>query len=152
MQITPNPTTFTGMGQSISYTTLTNTGTVSLNGPYAVSNDKVASVDCSAAHSPLTVGQSTTCVGSRTTVAGDVTAVSLTNSATATASDGTQTITSNIATTTVTLQIPSGPITIDYVYDPLQRLTEANYSNGDYYHYATMPSATARRKRRKSVR
>lgn len=27
-------------------------------------------------------------------------------------------------------------MTIDYVYDPLYRLTEANYSNGDYYHYA----------------
>jgi len=32
--------------------------------------------------------------------------------------------------------IPSGPITINYVYDPLHRLTEANYSTGDYYHYA----------------
>jgi len=24
---------------------------------------------------------------------------------------------------------------IDYVYDPLNRVKEANYSNGDYYHY-----------------
>jgi RHS repeat-associated protein len=32
-------------------------------------------------------------------------------------------------------QGPSGPMTIDYVYDGLNRLTEANYSNGDYYHY-----------------
>lgn len=32
-------------------------------------------------------------------------------------------------------QIPPGPITINYVYDPLYRLTEANYSNDDYYHY-----------------
>jgi YD repeat-containing protein len=30
---------------------------------------------------------------------------------------------------------PQGPITIDYVYDPLNRLTEANYSNNDYYYY-----------------
>jgi RHS repeat-associated protein len=30
---------------------------------------------------------------------------------------------------------PQGPIIINYVYDPLNRLTEANYSNGDYYHY-----------------
>ena len=30
-------------------------------------------------------------------------------------------------------QIPSGPLTINYVYDPLNRLTEANYLNGDYY-------------------
>jgi len=26
-------------------------------------------------------------------------------------------------------------VTIDYVYYPLKHLTEANYSNGDYYHY-----------------
>jgi RHS repeat-associated protein/CSLREA domain-containing protein len=31
--------------------------------------------------------------------------------------------------------IPSGPITINYVYDPLNRLTQANYSNDDHYHY-----------------
>lgn len=30
---------------------------------------------------------------------------------------------------------PSGPVIIDYVYDPLNRLTQANYSTGDYYHY-----------------
>jgi RHS repeat-associated protein len=39
--------------------------------------------------------------------------------------------------------IPGGfataEVTIDYVYDPLYRLTEANYSNGDYYHYAYDP-------------
>ena len=28
-----------------------------------------------------------------------------------------------------------GALTINYEYDPLYRLTEANYSNGDYYHY-----------------
>jgi RHS repeat-associated protein len=32
-------------------------------------------------------------------------------------------------------QQQSGPVTIDYVYDPLYRLTEANYSTGDTYHY-----------------
>ncbi len=29
----------------------------------------------------------------------------------------------------------SSAVTINYDYDPLYRLTEANYSNGDYYHY-----------------
>ena len=29
----------------------------------------------------------------------------------------------------------SSPFTLSYVYDPLNRLNEANYSNGDYYHY-----------------
>jgi len=28
-----------------------------------------------------------------------------------------------------------GQVTIDYVYDPLYRLTEANYSDGQYFHY-----------------
>ncbi len=27
-------------------------------------------------------------------------------------------------------------VTIDYTYDPLNRLTAADYSTGDYYHYA----------------
>ena len=26
-------------------------------------------------------------------------------------------------------------VTIDYIYDSLYRLTEANYSNDDFYHY-----------------
>ncbi len=38
-------------------------------------------------------------------------------------------------TSTPTLP-PLGPVTINYAYDPLYRLTEANYSTGDYYHYA----------------
>ena len=29
----------------------------------------------------------------------------------------------------------SGPITITYDYDPLNRLTDANYSDGTYYTY-----------------
>jgi YD repeat-containing protein len=29
----------------------------------------------------------------------------------------------------------SSAVTINYVYDPLYRLKEANYSTGDYYHY-----------------
>ena len=37
-------------------------------------------------------------------------------------------------TSTPTMQ-PAGPLTIDYVYDPLYRLTSADYSTGDFYHY-----------------
>ncbi|HUI87278.1 MAG TPA: DUF6531 domain-containing protein [Anaerolineales bacterium] len=33
------------------------------------------------------------------------------------------------------IPIPSGPITINYTYDPLNRLTAADYSYGAYYHY-----------------
>jgi len=32
-------------------------------------------------------------------------------------------------------QVPSGPVTINYTYDPLNRLTAADYSTGDTYHY-----------------
>ena len=38
-------------------------------------------------------------------------------------------------TSTPTLPPVQTSSTIDYLYDPLNRLTEANYSNGDYYHY-----------------
>ncbi|MEW5938462.1 MAG: RHS repeat-associated core domain-containing protein [Chloroflexota bacterium] len=31
--------------------------------------------------------------------------------------------------------IPTGLVTITYAYDPLQRLTSADYSTGEYYHY-----------------
>ena len=41
------------------------------------------------------------------------------------------TLTPNATPTTV----PSGPVTIDYTYDPLYRLTAADYDSGDYYHY-----------------
>ena len=44
-------------------------------------------------------------------------------------------ITPTLPPTFTSTPIPSGPITISYVYDPLHRLTEANYSNGNYYHY-----------------
>ncbi|HLO31533.1 MAG TPA: SBBP repeat-containing protein, partial [Anaerolineales bacterium] len=136
LQITANPTSFTSAGQTITYTyTLTNTGTVALTGPYGVSDDKVSSVDCSAAQSPLGVGASTTCAGSYTTTPADVTAGSVTDTATATASAGVQNVTSNTATATVTLQIPSGPVTITYDYDLLNRLTGAEYSTGDTYTY-----------------
>jgi RHS repeat-associated protein len=34
---------------------------------------------------------------------------------------------------------PMGPVTIDYTYDPLRRLTAADYSTGDYDHYTYDP-------------
>jgi RHS repeat-associated protein len=43
--------------------------------------------------------------------------------------------TSTFTPTPTGTPIPSGPVIIDYVYDPLNRLTEANYSTSDYYHY-----------------
>ncbi len=47
----------------------------------------------------------------------------------------TSTTTSTSTATHTAIPIPPEPVTIDYAYDPLYRLTEANYSTGDYYHY-----------------
>jgi hypothetical protein len=108
LQITPNPTSYNGVGQFIVYTyTLTNSGSGPLNGPYLVSDNKVSSVDCSTATSPLAVGASTTCVGSYQTTQADVNNGNIVNSASATASDGTQTITSNSAMAVV--YVPGAP-------------------------------------------
>ena len=46
--------------------------------------------------------------------------------------------TPSVSPTPAVTSTPSGGTTqstINYVYDPLYRLTEANYANGDYYHY-----------------
>ena len=42
------------------------------------------------------------------------------------------------------VEIPGGvggpvSVTIDYTYDPLHRLTAADYSTGDYFHYSYDP-------------
>jgi RHS repeat-associated protein len=47
----------------------------------------------------------------------------------------TATTTATSTATHTAIPIPPEPVTIDYVYDPLYRLTAANYSTGDYYHY-----------------
>jgi len=47
----------------------------------------------------------------------------------------TQTATITPTATATQPPFPQGPITINYIYDDLYRLTEANYSTGDYYHY-----------------
>jgi hypothetical protein len=46
------------------------------------------------------------------------------------------TVTPSHTFTPTATPLPSGPVTINYIYDPLNRLTAANYSTGDYYHYA----------------
>jgi len=49
-------------------------------------------------------------------------------------STNTATFTSTATFTATPTPVPT-TVTIDYIYDPLNRLTEANYSTGDYYHY-----------------
>jgi uncharacterized repeat protein (TIGR01451 family) len=106
--ITPNPISFTGVGQFIVYTyTITNTGDRPLIGPYIVSDSKVTFVDCAPATSPLPIGASTTCVGSYATTQADMDTGHIINSASITASDGTQVVTSNSAMAVV--YVPGAP-------------------------------------------
>ena len=78
---TPNPATYTGAGETINYGyTLTNTGNVAINS-ITVTDDKVATVTCPA--TTLAVGANMTCAGSYVITAADVSAGSVTNTATA---------------------------------------------------------------------
>lgn len=109
-----NPT-IAGQGTVVTYTyTLTNTGNVSLTAPYTISDNKIASVNCSSATTPLPPGASTTCTATYTVTANDVAAGSITNSATARANFGGTPILSNQASATVltsvlTLQVSANP-------------------------------------------
>jgi uncharacterized repeat protein (TIGR01451 family) len=103
---TANPTTYAGAGQSITYSyVVTNTGTLALAGPVTVSDDK-ATVTCPNVNTVgnnnanLDPGESITCTATYVTTAADVTAKSVTNTATATV-DGTN---SNQATATINLR------------------------------------------------
>ena len=108
LQITPNPVTYTGVGQFIVYTyTLRNTGSVPLYGPYVIADNRVTFVDCAPATSPLVVGASTSCVGSYATTQTDMNTGNIINSASATGSDGTQIVTSNSAMAVV--YVPGAP-------------------------------------------
>ncbi|MEJ5241413.1 MAG: TadE/TadG family type IV pilus assembly protein [Anaerolineales bacterium] len=98
-----NPTQYSYVGQVINYTyTLTNTSSTSLTSPYTVSDNKIPSVNCSGAISPLAPGASTTCTATYTITQADLDAGFVTNQATATARAGSNTVTSNQATTTIT--------------------------------------------------
>ena len=103
---TANPTFFIGSGQNITYTyTLTNTGTVVLTSPYTISDNRVlpGNINCAGATSPLNPGESTTCTGTYTTTAADVTARFVTNTASASAAYGLFTIPSNSTSATINL-------------------------------------------------
>jgi RHS repeat-associated protein len=61
-----------------------------------------------------------------------------TNTPTSTPTDtatSTATATPTATATFTPTAIPSGPVTINYSYDPLNRLVAADYLTGDYYHY-----------------
>ncbi len=83
---------------------------------------------------PLTLTPSDTPIPSDTPTVTFTPSQTLTPSQTFTPSF-TPTLTNTPTLTSTPGQPPQGPVTITYEYDPLYRLTEANYSTGDYYHY-----------------
>jgi uncharacterized repeat protein (TIGR01451 family) len=100
---TATQSSYDGSGQEIDYTyTLTNTGNVTLVGPFSVSDDK-GPVDCGTTTSStiLAPGKSITCTAKYITKQSDVDAGSVTNKATATGYQGTTAVTSAEATVTV---------------------------------------------------
>ncbi|HEY0157135.1 MAG TPA: IPTL-CTERM sorting domain-containing protein [Thermoanaerobaculia bacterium] len=96
--------TFTSAGDQIDYTyQVSNSGVAPLEGPVAVTDDKIASVSCAAVTTAgdsdnfLETGEAVTCTGAYLATAADVTVGFVTNTATATA-DG---VTSNSDSETV---------------------------------------------------
>ena len=98
---TATPATFALPGQVIVYEyVLTNSGNVTLQGPFTVTDDKVAVVTCPNQAS-LAPAASLTCTANYTTTAGDVAAGSVTNSATAEGSFDGNPVGSNQAQATI---------------------------------------------------
>jgi uncharacterized repeat protein (TIGR01451 family) len=104
-----NPTTYTAVGDVITYTyVLKNTGNVTLHGPFVVTDNKISgTITCATSSVTLAPGATLpgTCTATYTIQAGDVNASftgSVTNKATGTAKDPKEnTVTSNEATATV---------------------------------------------------
>jgi hypothetical protein len=98
---TADPTTFNWVGDVISYSyELTNTGDVTLEGPFTVTDDK-ATVTCPDTAS-LAPTESITCTASYTVTWDDVLAGEVTNSATASGAFLGDPVTSDVAQATVT--------------------------------------------------
>jgi hypothetical protein len=91
------------VGNVISYSFLvTNTGNVTLDGPFTVNDDKAANESCPATPTSLAPGDSITCTASYTITQADLDAGSVTNVASATAANNGTPVTSPTDTETVT--------------------------------------------------
>lgn len=85
---TASPLTYSTAGTVINYSyVLKNVGDAVLSGPFTVTDDKIASVNCSGAPATLGLNESYTCTATYTTTQADVDAGSITNVASATAKD-----------------------------------------------------------------
>ena len=94
--------TYSVAGQIIDYSyEVTNSGNVTLDGPFSVADDKSTDESCPPT-ATLAPGAAITCTATYTITAGDITAGSVTNIATAT--NGDETVTSPSDTVTITYQ------------------------------------------------
>jgi hypothetical protein len=93
----------TGLGSTFDYSySLQNTGNVTLTGPYAVSDDKIPTIDCTGATGSMAPGETKSCTDATYTVSqAAIDAGFIRNLATATASFGAVPVTSAEATTLV---------------------------------------------------
>src|SRR6059036_431002 len=114
-----SPTTYSTVGTVIIYTyTITNSGNVTLAGPFSVSDDKQGAISpCGAG--PLAPGATTSCTATHTITQADLNAGSITNTATASGSGATSapagaTVTA-IQTKTITLAKDASPTTYSTV-------------------------------------
>jgi hypothetical protein len=106
-------TTFTKAGDTIDYTyTLTNDGTATLDGPFTVTDDKIADVACPATPDGLAAGQSIVCTATYTVTPSDMDAKKVVNTASGHGHFG----------TTV---VDSGPQMVTVTLKPLQSVLEA---------------------------
>ncbi len=123
---TASPTTYDAVGDIISYSyLLTNSGNVTLSGPFTVTDDKATDEACPATPTSLAPGESVTCTASYTIMQADLDAGSVTNVAAGHGFWGTTPIDSDTDTETVTAtQTPklaivktASPTTFDAVGD-----------------------------------
>jgi uncharacterized repeat protein (TIGR01451 family) len=112
---TADPTTYSYPGQVIVYSyTLTNTGNVTLSGPYTITDDTLGSIACGTGS--LAPTESTSCSVNYTIVAADLNTTndaSITNHATGAGTFGTDTVTSNQAEATIHQVAPTALIKTD---------------------------------------
>ncbi len=110
-----DPTTYDQVGDIITYTYLvTNTGNVTIQGPFSITDDKSSDESCPATAS-LEPGQSITCTATYTITAADMTATQVTNVAFATGTFDGQAVQSNNDSATVNrLAAETGARTIGF--------------------------------------
>ena len=109
-----SPAIYSYPGQVITYTyTVHNSGNVTLDGPFTVSDDKLGTFECDTASS-LAPGASLACTKNYTIQAGDLNATNnatITNQATAAGKFGGNTVTSEAAQATVNQVAPTARVT-----------------------------------------